>query len=121
MARYAGRLEGYPDWSELHDGGMDLMEAFRVQDAAWNELYERSANLPEGEIVGAMLQWGRGDGHACYVVTNDRPLTIAWTPIVDNWQIEPALIRGLNKSDVETMARQNRAQASIFGRAGRVE
>lgn len=116
MARYAGRLEGFPDWQELSGTGMDLMEAFHAQDDALNELREKSDALPEGEIVGHLMSFGVADGSANYVVVKESPLTLAWAPIPDNYQIPAAHLRGITKRDVLEDQASQRRFADLFSR-----
>lgn len=108
MARYAGRLEGFPDWQEeikeLEANGTkdsaSLIEAFNKQDEALRELFKKSDELGDDEIVGTVLSFGVADGSANYVVVKERPLTLAWAPIPDNYQIPAAHLRGITKQDV---------------------
>lgn len=108
---YDGALE----WPPLRGEG----EARKAESVRLQELIERSANLPEGEVVGALLRWQRGDGYAFYVVTKARPLTVKLVPTGDAWQVEAALIRGLTRADVLEQLASARALASIFERGSR--
>jgi hypothetical protein len=87
----------------------------------WEKLRARSLALPEGEIVGGLLRWQRGDGYAFYIVVNDDPLEIAHVPFGDEWRVEPPLIRGLNRDDVEDMLAREKAMADLFGRGRDLE
>lgn len=111
MAHFAGVLEDFPDDNDFDD----FMEGMKAQQAALDDLLKRSDELPEGEIVGGVLRWQRGDGYAFYVVTEEEPLTVAWVPFMDHWTVEDALIRGLNKDDVLEKLAQARSLRSIFG------
>lgn len=73
-------------------------------------------DLDAGEIVGGILRWQRGDGYAFYVVTKDRPLTVRHLGYMDAWQVEDALIRGLNKQDVLVMLLRTRAMHELFSK-----
>jgi hypothetical protein len=78
----------------------DVMEGFRAEDEAFQKLWKASEALERPHIIGGLLGWGRGDGTAWYIVTDDNPLTLAWVAYSDRWQVEPELIRGLRKADV---------------------
>jgi hypothetical protein len=82
------------------------------------ELMEQSDALAEGEVVGALLSWPRGDGAAYYQVTKASPLTLRWIQCGDEWTVEPALIRGLTLADVRQEVWHRRQLRQIFG-AGR--
>jgi hypothetical protein len=88
-------------------------EDFAKEAAALDELQARSDALPEGEVVGALLRFPRADGYAFYVVTKDKPLTMAHVPFGDAWQVEPALIRGLVRGDVIEYLRRQRSWKSL--------
>src|SRR4051812_791830 len=96
MARLDPNPYPFPDW-ECYD---DIYEGFAAQDAAMQELMAASDALPEGTIKGTVLRFPVADGYAVYVVTKEKPLTIAWVPYLDRWDVQPALIRGLNRNDI---------------------
>jgi hypothetical protein len=114
------KLNGvYPwKWSEDLDKvpvpRVNWKQAWREEGAALDALCAKTAALPEGQIVGAVLRWPRADGFAFYIVTNDKPLTLQHLPCGDRWQVENALIRGLTKKDVLAMVRQAKALAAMF-------
>ena len=89
----------YAPFPNYNDYG-DVMKGFEAQDKALAELQKASDALPEGEIVGAVLSWPRGDGQAYYIVTKASPLTVAWIDAIDGWTVEAATIRGLTREDV---------------------
>jgi hypothetical protein len=88
-----------PDYSAKipFDQWPDALELAALQKVSDN------LDLDSGEIVGGILRWGRGDGEALYVVTKARPLTLQHLAYGDAWQVEEALIRGLNTQDVLQM------------------
>jgi len=98
------------------DNGIDAdWEAhFKAESAALQELRERAASLPEGEVVGAFLSFPVADGFAHYVVTKARPLTVAHVPFGDGYRVAPMMIRGMRKSDVLAMVKRERAYARLF-------
>lgn len=74
----------------------------------------RNLDVELGEITGAILRWQRADGYAWYLVINDEPLTLQHVDLFDGYTVEPALIRGLDRSDVERMIRQEQAFARLM-------
>ena len=99
------------DW-EWHDG-----EDYKVYDkrteALLKALEDKSASLPVGEIVGCLVSFPVADGQAVYVVTKERPLTLAHVPIGDKWHISDAHMRGLRKEDILEQQRRWRAIKAI--------
>lgn len=67
---------------------------------ALDALRAKSDSLPNGEIVGAVVEFSVADGSAVYVVTKAKPLTLAHVPAFDGYKAHPALIRGLRIADV---------------------
>lgn len=78
-------------------------------------LMEESDNLPEGEVVGFMLQWQVADGYAWYRVVSEDPLEVSHVPYSDGWRVDPIMIKGLDLDDVHEKIRQRKAFWSIFG------
>ena len=94
--------------------GESFDDHFKRTDAALHQLCDVSENLKPGEIVGAILRFPCADGYAMYRVSKEKPLTLQHIPYGDRWQVDPALIRGLRRVDVERMVEQNRRVSSIF-------
>jgi hypothetical protein len=88
-------------------------EDFHKQDAALKELLRTSKNLPEGEVVGAVLRFQIADGWAYYIVTSERPLTLQHIPFGDGYAIAEAHVRGLNRQDVLLALEQDRRFAGL--------
>jgi len=105
----------YPGFEDYQGG--DSMTYIRQEQAKLEAIVKKSRNLPEGEVVGALLSWPRGDGKALYVVTKAKPLTLQHVPYGDAWTVEPALIRGLTVADVRQMVQRERGMAKLFGRS----
>lgn len=84
-------------------------------EVEFKRLLDESANLPEGEIVGYLCRWQRGDGYAYYRVTAERPLTLQLVPYGDAWTVEDALIRGLTVEDVRDRQRRDIRFRALFG------
>lgn len=70
--------------------------------------------LPDGEIVGALLDFPVADGKALYIVVKASPLQVSHLPFADAYSVHPAMIRGLTRSDVEQQVRQTRAWNKLF-------
>lgn len=117
MAKYAGLLPGFPTYEDLSEKGVQPLEAMKIIEAEFGKLQEKSDSLKSGEIVGGLLSFPVGDGYACYVVTVDQPLTVAWAPTIDEWSAPAPLLRGLNRTDVEKMLEMRRGIKKIFGNA----
>lgn len=83
-----------------YDMSLDVPWDEQPQEMVLNELTETSNNLPEGEIVGAVLKFPVADGHAFYLVTDDDPLMVQYIMYGDCYYVHPALIRGLEREDV---------------------
>lgn len=89
----------------------------KAEREAFDKLSNTSDNLRSGEVVGAILQFPRGDGAAFYLVSSAKPLVLRWIPYGDRWQTDGILIRGLRLADVKKMVGADRRLASIFGRS----
>lgn len=74
------------------------------------------AQAPGEELVGELIRFPRGDGHAVYMVWQRKPLQLVWIEIGDAWRVEDALIRGLRLADVEAKVRQDKALRELFSR-----
>jgi len=78
------------------------------QNRRWKEytdrldvLQEISDNLPAGEIKGGILAFGVADGSALYLVVKERPLTLQHIDFLDGYRVHYALIKGLNRANIE--------------------
>lgn len=117
MAKLASKSFAFPEI-----GAGDFREVMKSQDEAFKKLSDASDaidfNNPKASLKGAILQWPRADGYAVYIVTEDKPLTIAHVPYGDAWSVEPALIRGLTRADVVQQLRQTKAMHDLFNKKG---
>lgn len=111
MARLDPHAYPMPDVDDF-DG--DWQAADAAQMAVFDRLAAASNALPEGQLTGALLSWQRADGYAYYLVTKEKPLTLQLVPFMDNYQVEDALIRGLNTSDVHNMIERDRKLRDLF-------
>lgn len=109
LRRYAYDLPAI-QWSPGWDPKTD------PQEIAFQALMEKSNNLPEGEVVGAVMQWQTADSYAWYLVTSDKPLTLQYVPYCDGWTVPDALIRGVRKADVLDQLDGRRRRAAFFAR-----
>lgn len=67
--------------------------------------------------LGEVIRFQRGDGYAQFVVWNLEPLELIWLETGDAWDVEDALIRGLNIQDITAMVERNRnLQAALKNR-----
>lgn len=90
-------------YSDFPAGVGGWRERYDAQSKKMTELKAASNALPDGEVVGAVLQWQVADGYASYIVTKASPLTLAALPFADEYTVSPVLIRGLRKGDVLEM------------------
>lgn len=104
-------------WDKANDRGIDWMEQVKAEQKALDELLETSKNLPDGELVGAVISFQKGDGYAYYKVTSTKPLKLAWIPFLDRWTISTAELRGLRLSDVRALVEGERRIAALFGKS----
>lgn len=104
---------------EYRDGAPDWNKMSEEEDQWFCDAYNAMLDKPKGDIMGAILKWGRGDGNAVYQVVevNPRSVTIAFVDMGDGYNVEDALIRGLSKSEVVTMVEQQKGASKLFGRA----
>ncbi len=80
---------GNPDWQTVME----------KQDKKLEELQAISDKIdyknPKASLKGALVGFGVGDGTAHYIVTKDRPLTLANIPFGDAWQAPWVTINGV--------------------------
>ena len=93
-------------------------EVLKQEQAALDALVRQSAELPPGQVVGAVLSWPVADGQAFYLVIREKPLTLQHIPYGDAWRVDPVLIRGLRRDDVLRMLEAEKRFQEIFARAG---
>lgn len=84
------------------------------EEVAFKKLLDASDALPDHLMKGRVLRWQRGDGYAYYLVTKERPLTLQWIRYADAWQVEDALIKGLDLNDVREQVRGRAAIRAAF-------
>ncbi len=107
------RLDDKPipgDWSFSTD-----TDYFARTSEQLEALREKSKNVDlKTTIVGVVVNFPIADGYAWYVVSKERPLTLQHIPFCDAWQITPAHLRGLGKSDIVDMETRARVFAELF-------
>ena len=92
---------------------------FARTEAALQKLQDTSDALPPGEIVGGLITFPRGDGCAYYQVVSATPLKLIHIPFCDAWTADPITIRGLRKSDVDSMLHHQRNISAMFKEANK--
>jgi hypothetical protein len=109
MAQLSNYAYPMPEW------GDDWRQGYERQHNALVGLQQASDALSEGKIVGGLIRFQVADGYAYYRVVKASPLTVEWVPFGDNYQVHPAMIRGLNKADIVNMLNYDKRIASLFG------
>ncbi len=87
--------------------------------AKLDALQEISDNLPEGEIKGGILSFGVADGSALYLVVKVRPLTLQHIDFLDGYRVHYALIKGLDRADIERQLGSQRRLNELFAENGK--
>lgn len=96
--QYDPETGAYLEFSKMPKIDYDKM--YKEEDAWLQAALQRTYDLPEGEIVGAVINFPVADGRAWYLVTKDKPLTLQHVDIGDAYAIPNAHVRGLNRDDV---------------------
>ena len=81
-----------------------------------NELVESFWSGKDDDLVGEIIRFQRGDGYAEYMIAKTEPLELIHLEAGDAWEVEPALIRGLNLADVSDMVERERRIRDLFAR-----
>lgn len=105
------RLFPTPYPIEEHD---DWHEMIKADERLFIKLTRQTLDLPDGEIVGALVSFPYADGSANYVVTAARPLTLQHIPSGDAWQIPAAHMRGLCREDILDMVTEQKAWSAML-------
>lgn len=101
----------YPGvWGITKDWAVDI----KRDDDALAAIDAAQPDPNASSLVGARLDFPRGDGYAVYVVTKDRPLTLAHVPYGDAWQADECTLRGVNAPFVRRMLRSRIALRRLF-------
>lgn len=108
MARYAGSLK--PDFGCFKDAeGHYDHQATEAAETKWLEkLKEELRAKSEGDLVGERVKWSAADGYAVYIITKQRPLTLAHVALGDAYQANGATIRGFRLQDAKAQVRADR-------------
>jgi hypothetical protein len=69
-----------------------------------------------GDAVGEVIKWQRADGYAQYMVVSEEPLKLAHVNHGDGYEVEAALIRGINLEEVRQMVDRERALSEMFSK-----
>ena len=86
------------DWHESPGTTFDWLEVHEAKNRALAAIQERAT----------VIRHPKGDSYAYYEVVKRQPLQLRWIPVGDEWQADPAWIRGLRLSDVEDMEAMSR-------------
>ncbi len=89
---------------------------WKEYESKMDALQEISDNLPAGEIKGGVLSFGVADGAAYYLVVKVRPLTLQHIDYIDGYHVHYALIKGLDRSDIEYELASRRKLDKLFAR-----
>lgn len=115
MATLIATPQEITDAFDFHSG-----EDFKAYDqrsnAAFAKLEEASSALPDGEVVGALIQFPHADGYAIYRVASAKPLKLQHIPYGDAWHADASTIRGLRLADVQSMVGRSRMLRSMFAK-----
>lgn len=94
--------------------GEPIKDGLAREDRELEKYYSISDNLADGTILGAVLRWQVADGYAFYVVTKEEPLTVQHIPFGSGYQVDPILLKGLDKGDVHNMLHRRRTLLKLF-------
>lgn len=110
MARLSSKP--YPgDWGMTNDMNAD----FERCDAQLRAIDEAQPDPAAKSLVGARLDFPRGDGVATYVVVKDKPLTLAHVPHGDAWRADDCTIRGVDADYVRRWLVRAQSRRQLFG------
>lgn len=103
MARYAGSLTPPFDFGDFRNAkGHWDHEAHQKAEDEWLEKIKADLRAKnKGDLVGEEVRWQRGDGYARYVITKQRPLTLAHLNVGDAWQAGGETVRGYRLQDAQ--------------------
>ena len=122
MAKITEQFVFESAWYE--NGGDYDFKAEQKKESVWLDALKRDLRMARNadsgrgnfkqSLVGEELGWQRGDGFARYIVTHDRPFTVAHLHIGDGYQVEPETIRGLRLKDAKLQIKQRKEIRAIF-------
>src|SRR5262245_61924513 len=84
-----------------------------AQIQALEQLETQWLAQPVGTLVGGLLRFPVSDGEAHYRVIKEKPLTLQWIDVGDGLAVEPYVIRGLRRADVDRQLRLVRRLAEL--------
>lgn len=109
MAQYAGSLEPdfKPDYTNYEENDR--------KESEWLANLKASLRAKsKGDLVGELLKFPAADGYARYIITKQRPLTVAHLSLGDAWQADGATIRGIRLQDAKARVASEREQRKFF-------
>jgi hypothetical protein len=99
----------YPDKPE------DWRAHMEEQDAALKKIEEASKKaLETNDPIGFIMSFSVADGKALYRVASIKPLSLEHVPYGDAYQVPPAMIRGINITEVRQAMERARIWDKIF-------
>lgn len=83
--------------------------------SSYNECYELEKSDMETIEMGAeVMHFPIADGQAYYMVVKEQPLTLAWIPYGDAWQLPEAHLRGLAYQDLVSQREYDKRIKELF-------
>jgi len=83
--------------------------------SSYTECYELEKSDMETIEMGAeVMHFPVADGQAYYMVVKEQPLTLAWIPYGDAWQLPDAHLRGLNHRDLVNQREYDMRMKELF-------
>jgi len=92
------------------------MASMDEQDAELRRMQAAADALPEGTLVGKIVDFSVADGRAMYLVKSESPLVLQHIPFFDAYRVSPAHIRGLRIDDIRTLVRGQSMMKSMFAK-----
>jgi hypothetical protein len=94
----------------------DWEAQFKKQEAQLDAIDAAQPSPGSPSLVGARLDFPRGDGYATYVVVKDKPLTVAHVPHGAAWQTDECTLRGVNANYVRWSLARAASWRELFGK-----
>lgn len=101
--------------TQLHPEDYPVPRDYDEQGRLLQSLEQRTQELADGVIEGALLSFSAADGYAYYVVHSAKPLVLQHVPLFDAYRVLPSTVRGLRVQDIERMVDAYKARHKRFG------
>lgn len=117
MARLAPTsLDASKDGINFEDFSQEgLKKADEYVSGLQKKMLEKNPDDPKCDITGVILQFPAGDGHAYYIVSKQKPLTLQHIPYADAWHALGVTIKGVDRKYVLDWLRQEK---KVWGARG---